>query len=88
MDTIECYYCNKKFSSNFLLREHISYGHKIIMDVISTKPYKELLNRVSNLENEIKNLNESVVQLFQCNTYLIQQINELKQVITQLKPLE
>lgn len=64
-----CYYCNKNFTSGFMLREHISYSHKILIEIESSNIYKSLLRRIKILEEtnqillkKIKNLEENLGQ--------------------------
>jgi len=61
-----CYYCNKESSSGFMLRQHISYAHKGLIEFESSNIYKSLLKRLKTLEEtneillkKIKNLEEN-----------------------------
>ncbi len=51
-----CPYCNKEVISGYMLREHISYGHKGIMDFERSNIYKSILRRLKSLEDTNENL--------------------------------
>jgi hypothetical protein len=55
-EEFECYYCYKTFSSLFMRREHISYGHKGLIEFQSSKIYHNLLKRIQKLEEEVSEL--------------------------------
>ena len=57
-ESFECFYCSKKFRSNFMRNEHISYGHKGLIDFESSKIYKNLLKEINYMKIEIKKLRE------------------------------
>lgn len=55
-EEFECYYCFKTFSSEFMRREHISYGHKELIKFQTSKIYRDLLKRINKLEEEVNEL--------------------------------
>lgn len=61
MDKYKCYYCDycdKEFNTNLNLKEHVSYGHKNLIEFYNSKIYKKLLDRINSLErinNELIN---------------------------------
>jgi hypothetical protein len=57
-ECFECFYCYKKFTSNFMRNEHISYGHKGLIEFESSKIYKNLLKEINDMKIEIKKLRE------------------------------
>jgi len=81
-----CGYCNKEFSSNYILREHISYGHKNLIEFETSNINKKLLERINKLEHYINQqiqlnndlINDKLDQQIQLNHYLIDRIKELE----------
>ena len=59
-DEIECYYCYKTFSSTFMRKEHISYGHKGLIEFQSSKIYNSLLKEIKELKIEIEELRKEI----------------------------
>ena len=55
-EEFECYYCYKKFKSQFMRKEHISYGHKGIMELQSLKIFKNLFEKIKKLEEDVNEL--------------------------------
>jgi hypothetical protein len=55
-EEVECYYCYKTFSSSFMRNQHISYGHKGLMEIQSSKLYYNLLERIKKLEEDVSEL--------------------------------
>ena len=60
-----CYYCNKECSSNFILKEHISYGHRNLIEFENSNINKKLISRIKMLEEYIKlqaNINDNLLK--------------------------
>ncbi len=55
----ECLYCYKKFTSQFMRKEHISYSHNSLRDFESSKIYRKLLEKINKLEVEVANLKKA-----------------------------
>ena len=51
-EEFECFYCYKKCTSEFLRREHISYGHKGLIEFQSSKLYHNLLKTIIRQQNK------------------------------------
>jgi hypothetical protein len=56
MEELECFYCYKGFRSEFLRREHISYGHRGLIEFQSSKIYHNLLKEMKGMKTEIEKL--------------------------------
>jgi len=69
-----CYYCNKEYSSNLILKEHISYGHKNLIEFEKSNINKKLVSRIKMLEEYI-NLQDNI------NDNLLKRIKELEDKI-------
>lgn len=55
-EEFECVYCYKNFTSEFLRREHISYGHRGLIEFQSSKIYYNLLKEMKGMKTEIEKL--------------------------------
>lgn len=55
-EELECFYCYKNFTSEFLRREHISYGHRGLIEFQSSKIYRSLLKELKEMKMEIDKL--------------------------------
>ncbi len=56
----KCDYCNKAFSSVFLLKEHISYGHKFLKDFENSNIKSNILKRIKKLEDTISVMSSQI----------------------------
>jgi hypothetical protein len=55
-EELECFYCYKKFTSEFMRREHISYGHRGLIEFHSSKIYYSLLKGMKEMRTELEKL--------------------------------
>lgn len=56
----ECYYCDRVFPNNFMMKEHISYGHNALREVYGSKFYKDVYSRIKKLESELEEKNKII----------------------------
>lgn len=59
----ECYYCDRVFLNNFMMKEHISYGHTALREVYGSKFYKDIYSRIKKLETELDQKNKKINHL-------------------------
>lgn len=62
-EDFECFYCYKKCKSEFMRREHISYGHKGLMEFQSSKIYHSLLKELKEMKIEIEKLKWEIEEM-------------------------
>lgn len=62
-EELECFYCYKKCTSEFLRREHISYGHKGLIEFQSSKIYHNLLKEIKEMKMEIEKLKWEIEEI-------------------------
>jgi len=65
-EEFECMYCYKNFTSEFLRREHISYGHRGLIEFQSSKIYHNLLKEMREMKEmmaEIEKLKYEIEEM-------------------------
>ncbi len=62
-EELECFYCYKGFRSEFMRREHISYGHKGLIEFQSSKIYHNLLKEIKEMKTEIEKLKYEIEEM-------------------------
>jgi len=58
----KCNYCNKDFSSLFMVKEHISYSHKSLMDVYRSNFYRDVYSRIKKLETLLEEKDKIILE--------------------------
>lgn len=64
-----CRYCNTSCKSSFMLREHISYGHRSLVDFERSNIYKNLLTRIKKTEEINENLLARIKNIEETKNY-------------------
>lgn len=62
LEKYECYYCDRVFPYNYMMKEHVSYGHNALREVYGSKFYKDIYNRIKNLETLLEEKDKIITQ--------------------------
>ena len=61
-EEFECFYCYKKCNSSFMRNQHISYGHKSLIEFQTSKIYRNLLKELKELRIEVDKLKNEIYE--------------------------